>query len=188
MVKKSKGAAKVADTDAEVAARLALPVNTQAWDFTNPAFVDALAIAQRQRPRNVSPLQAAELICIADQMLWYQQVRNWASVPPTGAPAFWQNACVFLVDLINRGWNAEHRTWWYVRPDEMDWYKVNIVSLMTFGLLIKQLRQDSTMTISAALDVAIDIIAGPSWEARLKELIKVKLASKETEDHDPVTD
>lgn len=140
------------------------------WAHPTPPQMAALALARAQKPRHVTDLQAAEIICTADAMLWYSLVKGWAVAPPAGAPDTWKAACATLIEIVELSYSPQHG-WWYMGA----WPKMKsygaVILLMDLGHMIRQARQHTFLMVPASLDVIIDLICGRNWEKQYAKIL-----------------
>lgn len=130
-------------------------------DWNSAEAREALRLAQIQKPRNVTDLQAAELMLIAKESLWYFQLGRWLETPPevlaeASKPVF-SIACKILMDIVDAGWKM---------PEEKGEAMTAIIVLMDFGEMLHTLRDRFNYLIPASFDVVLDIVLGVRWEWR----------------------
>lgn len=156
---------------------------TENFDFTwahpSKAQLAALEIARRQNARNVTDVQATELICLAPYSLWYLQAKRWATTPPPDVPLTWRLACQWIVEIVNSGYDAENNSWWRLHGTKAELTR-KLLTLMDFGMMLKQYRRQTADTVSFGFEVFIDLVCGRGWETRFEKTIKVLTRVQET--------
>lgn len=123
------------------------------WANPSEAQNAAFVIAVKQRPHNLTEWQAAEFICLASESLWYIQAKNWMKEPPNIGPGqpIWQRACEFIVSAVDLGYNAEHKTWWWMADKPKTEIAKDMLVLMDFGLMLEQYRPSRSSSIISRL-------------------------------------
>jgi hypothetical protein len=149
------------------------------FDWASAEGSAALALAQSRKPRNTTDFQAAEMILLAKDMLFYTQARLWSEDGPVGVkvPPTFTQAAQYIVRIVDLGYNAEHKQWWYMGDWPEAERRESVLLLMDFGLMLKQLRQNTFVVAAASFDVFLDIVLGRNWERRYAQFLRNASAS-----------
>jgi hypothetical protein len=146
------------------------------WKNPSSAQKAAPAMATVWKPKNLTEFETAEMMCLANKSLWYTQAKSWAKEPPANvkdeSAKFWQEACQFIVDVVDMGYDEELDIMWPVSKMESEKeLAAKLLILMDFGVMLEQYRQRSLDIVSRGFDAFIDIICGIGWEKQYKKFL-----------------
>ncbi|MEW6210618.1 MAG: hypothetical protein AB1631_19800 [Acidobacteriota bacterium] len=145
----------------------------------------ALSIAIKQRPRNCTEFEAAEVMCLFKDSLAYVQLERWCENPPNGITdsntrAIWKVSAHLMKQIVDLDYDEQSGNWWdlyaleVVRSQSSRESKQRLAAsfllmLMDFILMVRQYREYGA-SVSQGFEVFADILFGKGWERRFNEI------------------
>jgi len=134
----------------------------------------ARTIVQHQKPRGVAEKTAIGLIITARKSLWYKQTLAWINRPPLELGpldrTLWVDACKIIIEMVDAGYDAERKTWWYVQSQDPT---SRVLTLSAFGDMLNQHKHNMTFKVDGGFSVFLDLALGNGWEKRYAQFVRV---------------
>ncbi len=114
----------------------------------------------------------AELITLASKSLWYTQAKQWAEHPPENVPETWRDACVFIVNVVDLGYDAESKKWWDLGKLDERYVESGRLLLLDFKYMLTQYRRNRMDIVSRGFEAFIDLICDKPWISRFRKKLR----------------
>ena len=147
------------------------------WGDPTEEMIAAFALAQQRRRgkylKGFTEWEIAEFILMGPESFMYAQAKDWAENPPPvveeGAKEFFRLGAAFAKRVIDLGYDAEHKTWWYMPSIPKEEVRVGLIYLMDLGGMLRQMRQSTLHVAAGSWTMFLEIICGAGWEKRYEK-------------------